>query len=255
MSNVFGSTYANVYDALYGDKDYSAECDIIERIFGRYGKFPIRSVIDLGCGTGNHAIPLAERGYEVVGVDCGEDMIKAAKIKAETKRVSCAFQLADIGQLNLNQKFDAAIMMFAVLGYQLDNADVLAVLKSARNHLNQDGLLIFDIWYGPAVLAQRPTERIKIISSQDNRIVRAASGDLDIRHHICRVHYQLWQINGNILVAETKEEHCMRFFFPQELALYLWMAGFKLLHLGSFPNWSQSPGENEWNAIVIAAAN
>ena len=65
MSEVFGSAYANVYDALYHDKDYSAECDMIEGILKRYGESPVRSILDLGCGTGNHAVPFAERGYDL----------------------------------------------------------------------------------------------------------------------------------------------------------------------------------------------
>jgi len=255
MSDVFGSAYANAYDVLYHDKDYSFECDIIESIFDRYGKFPIRSILDLGCGTGNHAIPLAERGYEVVGVDCGQEMIKAAKAKAETKEIFCAFHLADIRQLRLNRKFDAAIMMFAVLGYQLENSEVLEALRSARMHLNQGGLLIFDVWYGPAVLSQRPSDRIKIISVGSRKILRAASSHLDVPHQICKVNYHIWQMDNNVLTAETGEEHNMRFFFPQELELLTKVAGFKQKNLGSFPNFYDDPDENTWNVISICSAD
>jgi SAM-dependent methyltransferase len=255
MSEVFGSAYANVYDALYRDKNYSAECDMIEGILKQYGKSPVRSILDLGCGTGNHAIIFAERDYEVVGVDCSQEMINSAKTKAESKNLRCNFRLADIRQLDLNRKFDAVVMMFAVLGYQLENADVLAALKSARKHLNSGGLLIFDVWYGPAVLAQRPTDRIKVIlTSNNNRILRAASGDLDICHHICTVHYHLWQLNGNTLAAETEEEHRMRFFFSQELGLFTQIAGFRLERLGSFPDFENDPSENTWNVISTCTA-
>ena len=80
--------------------------------------------------------------YKVVGVDCSQEMINSAKTKAEAKNLHCNFRLADIRQLDLNRKFDTVVMMFAVLGYQLENADVLAALKSARKHLNSGGLLI-----------------------------------------------------------------------------------------------------------------
>lgn len=254
MSKVFGSGYANAYDTLYHDKDYSGECDMIEGILGRYGESPTRSIIDLGCGTGNHTIPLSERGYEVLGVDCSQEMIDTAKMKAKSKNISCSFHLADIRQLDLKRKFDTVIMMFAVLGYQLENTDVLAALKTARRHLNPDGLLIFDVWYGPTVLAQRPTDRIKIISTPNNRIIRAASGDLNVRHHTCTIHYRLWQMDGNILTAETEEEHRMRFVFPQELKLFTRIAGFKFKHLGSFPDFENCPGEDTWNVVSICVA-
>ena len=83
MSEVFGSVYADAYDLFYRDKDYAAESDLIECIFQTYGDGAIRSILDLvGCGTGNHAIPLAQRGYEVVGIDRSENMLDQARREA-----------------------------------------------------------------------------------------------------------------------------------------------------------------------------
>ena len=254
MSDVFGPEYANVYDALYQDKDYAIECDLLECIFREYGKEPIKTILDLGCGTGNHTLLLAERGFEVTGIDCSQEMLDAAQIKAQSKSLPSKFYLGDIRQVNLGKKFDVVLMMFAVLGYQVENSDVLAALKAARHHLNPGDLLILDVWYGPAVLAQRPTDRIKVTSISDSKILRAASGDLDIRHHVCTVQYHLWQLNGDILRSETQEEHSMRFFFPQELELFMQVSGFKLKRLGAFPDYKCDPGENTWNAIAICMA-
>ncbi len=81
MSEPFAGLYAETYDALYGDKDTAAECNLIERLFAtRDGG--VETVLELGCGTGNHAIPLAARGYWVTGVDRSGDMIAAAAAKA-----------------------------------------------------------------------------------------------------------------------------------------------------------------------------
>ena len=64
---VFGKEYANTYDALYENKDYEKECDFIEAIFSK-GSLNAKTVLDLGCGTGGHALVLAKRGYEVLGL-------------------------------------------------------------------------------------------------------------------------------------------------------------------------------------------
>jgi ubiquinone/menaquinone biosynthesis C-methylase UbiE len=63
MTAIFGPAYASAYDAFYADKDYNAECDLIEGAFRRHATQPVSSVLDLGCGTGNHALRLARRGY------------------------------------------------------------------------------------------------------------------------------------------------------------------------------------------------
>ena len=139
LHEVFGSNYAEAYDIVYRDKDYAAECDLIERLFQRYGEGPMASVLDLGCGTGNHSLLLDQRGYEVVGVDRSASMLaharsKAAKSEPNNGRKE-AFYQGDIRNVDLQRQFDAVLIMFAVLGYQLENSDVLSALKTARRHL------------------------------------------------------------------------------------------------------------------------
>ena len=254
MSEAFGSTYADIYDALYHDKDYAAECDLIEHLFQTYGDGAIGSVLDLGCGTGNHAIPLAERGYHVVGVDRSEVMLAKGQRKAANLSGTSVveFRLGDLREVSLDRTFDAALMMFAVLGYGLENADVAAALTTARNHLRPGGLLVFDVWYGPAVLNERPSQRVKITPTEHGRILRVSSGTLDIRHHRCSVHIDVWELEGDRMVRETNETHQMRYFFPLEIAFFLETAGFSLLRLGQFPNIDSDPNDTNWNIIVIS---
>src|SRR5207302_9183638 len=100
---VFGRDYASVYDELYQDKDYEAETDLIEHVFGLYAQGKVRRVLDLGCGTGGHAVPLAQRGYDVVGVDRSPDMLQRAKQRGSSAR----FELGEISNLDLGERFDA----------------------------------------------------------------------------------------------------------------------------------------------------
>jgi len=81
MAEVFGSDYSDLYDVLYSDKDYATECDIIEKLLQEYGQGRAGTLLDLGCGTGNHAFPLAQRGYHVTGVDRSEEMLDQLKKK------------------------------------------------------------------------------------------------------------------------------------------------------------------------------
>lgn len=257
MSDVFGAIYADSYDLLYHDKDYAAECDLIERIFHAYGDDSIHSILDLGCGTGNHAIHLAQRSYEVVGVDRSESMLAQARKKAADlgmNRNNIAFERGDILSIDLQRHADAALMMFAVLGYQLENANVLSALRTARRHLCPGGLLIFDVWYGPAVLHHRPCQRVKVIPTPGGQILRVASGKLDIRCHVCTVHFHVWQLEGERLVGETEESHSMRYFFPLELDLFSECSGFALIRLGAFPEFDQDPDEETWNVLGVARA-
>ena len=252
---VFGQVYADQYDLLYTDKDYEAECDLIEEVFRKYGNEKIATILDLGCGTGNHAIPLARRGYQVTGVDISEDMLTCARAKSQSARSEGqSFLHGDVRCIDLHQQFDAVLMMFAVLGYQLKNDDVLAALSCARCHLKKGGLFIFDVWYGPAVLAIRPKDYIKIIPSGDAKIIRAASAQLDVRKQLCRIHYRLWNLARDRVLTETDETHEMRYFFPMEVEFLLKQINFSIQSLTAFPSLDRPADETTWNFLIVSKA-
>lgn len=254
MNEVFGSLYAESYDALYGDKDYLAECALLTRLFQQYGEGSVRTILDLGCGTGNHALPFAEQGYEVVGVDRSADMIAMARKKAVQARsgTSALFHHGDLRSTNLGRRFDAVLMMFAVLGYHRENADVLAALATAHRHLRRGGLLVFDVWYGPAVLHERPSQRLKVIPIAEGKILRAASASVDSLRHLCTVDYLLWRLGNGRAVTETQETHTMRYFFPREIELFLHSSQLQLLRLGVFPEFDRDPDDTTWNVLAVA---
>ena len=254
--SVFGHEYADCYDVFYGDKDYSAECDLVEAVFRKCGDGSIVSVLDLGCGTGNHALPLSRRGYDVTGVDRSESMLFQARQKQTLagENGTLTFRHGDIRSVDLARQYDAVLMMFAVLGYQCENDDVLAALKTARRHTRSGGLLIFDVWYGPAVLHQRPSERVRVIPTREGKVVRFASGVIDSMQHVCTVSYQMWKIADAQLVAEAEETHVMRYYFPLELNLFLSCSGFRLLRLGAFSDVDRDPDETTWCCLGVAQA-
>jgi SAM-dependent methyltransferase len=256
MTELFGCEYADAYDTLYKDKDYVEESQLIDHLLQVYGNGPIRTVLDLGCGTGNHALPLAQRGYQVVGIDRSAGMLESARKKALSWQIDgkANFYQDDICSFQVAQSFDASLMMFAVLGYQLENRDVLAALRTARKHLRPEGLLIFDVWYGPAVLRQGPSERVKVIPTDRGQILRVASGELDIGRHLCKVSYRLWNIEGDRPVRQTEETHLMRYFFPLELDLFLECSGFIPIRLGAFPEFDRRPDTTTWNVLGLARA-
>lgn len=262
MSGIFGPAYAAVYDALYGDKNYAGESDLIAHLLTLHADRPVASVLDLGCGTGGHALPLAARGLCVTGVDRSPAMLararaKSAEMTAGTAGTTVAaprFIQADVRTLRLGRVFDAAIMMFAVLGYQQDDEALLATLASVRRHLPPSGLFLFDIWYGPAVLAQRPEDRVRTISQADERILRTTRSALDIRAQICRIDFHVLRLAGDRIVGEDRETHAMRFFFDRELGLALAACGFRLEALRAFPDVAREPDETTWTVIGVARA-
>ena len=137
---------APFYDLIYGPLvDYSREGDLLEEIFSRYAGRPVRRVLDLGCGTGNHSLVLAERGYDVLGVDLSPAFIKMAREKARTSDPAPQFAVGDMRDLGKLGRFDALICMFGAFDH-LPRAEVGAVLHGFRERLEPAGILAFEWW-------------------------------------------------------------------------------------------------------------
>jgi SAM-dependent methyltransferase len=181
-------------------------------------------------------------------------MLAYARQKAATLPNLPAFYQGDVRSVDLGKQFDTALMMFAVLGYQLTNEDVLAALRTVRKYLKPDGLFIFDVWYGHAVLAIRPSDRVKIIPTVDGKVIRAASGSLDNTHHLGEVRYHVRRLSGDCVISETDEAHAMRFFFLMELELLLSICGLTLESLTAFSSLEQSADETTWSFLGVAKA-
>jgi SAM-dependent methyltransferase len=253
VSEVFGAGYASAYDVLYAEKDYDAECDLLEQAF-RASARRVRTVLDLGCGTGAHARRLADRGYEVVGVDISPEMLRIARrAEREGDSGSVAYVEGDIRAIRLDREFDAVVCMFAVLGYQTADEDVSRALETARVHLAPGGPFVFDVWYGPAVEAIGPSDRQRLVRGDGVEIERFASARLEPDAHLCTVSYRLVTRRPGLPDEAFDEHHRMRYFFEDELRTSLAAANLELRSLRPFPDTGAPLSTDDWNVVGVAA--
>ena len=247
---VFGRAYADVYDLLYGEKDYEHECDILEEIFLHDGHRPV-TILDLGCGTGGHALVLAKREYKVSGVDRSPDMLSIARRKAHQAGLDVEFIEGDIISFDAGRKFDAVISMFAVMSYQTTNSAIAAVCGWAKEALVPGGPFIFDCWHGPAVLTERPDRRTKMVDGPGGqKILRSAEPEWDPAHNIVMVHMTTRSEPAN-RGGEICETHVMRYFFPDEIRSFLETAGFPDIYIYPFLDMHRPLTDKDWNMLVV----
>lgn len=257
MSDVFGATYAAHYDRIYRSKPYDVECDLLEAIFRGEAPFAVRDVLDLGCGTGGHALELAERGYRVTGVDASASMLTAARRKAEglAEGARPRFVEARLEDFDLGTTADAALMMFAVLGYLTDEVELASALAAVRRHLRDGGLLVFDVWYAPAVEALGPSSREAVVGVEGGvELRRRVSATLDRARRVCDVAIELVSGDGEVRESRAREVHRMRYFDRDELAERLAAADLELVRLGAFPDPQRPPDASTWNVLGVARA-
>ena len=221
--------YAYYYNAFYQDKDYKSEAMQIDELLRKY-RNNIEKIINYGCGTGKHDIELVKLGYQCVGIDLSELMINIAQNNVAKEATSINFSVADIRSYEPQEKYDAVISLFHVMSYQNKNKDILDAFKSARKALNKGGIFLFDVWYGPGVLSDKPVVRVKEIEDEKNKLIRIARPVMYDRDNVVDVNYEVLVINKETSEVQTiNETHSMRYFFRPELEYLLEEAGFALV--------------------------
>ena len=233
--------YSNYYDSFYKDKDYNKEVEFLEEIIKRYSS-PVENILSLGCGTATHDALLAKKGFKIMGIDRSEEMLEIAKEK--TRNLPIDFKCCDNSNFYLDKKFDMAIAMFNVVGYQTENDAMEGMLKSTANCLKEGGLLVFDCWYLPAVLKDRPFDKEKEMDG----VVRKTKQTLDIEKNFLNINLQVFKDGEKIV----DEDHGMRFWTLPELKYFLKKAGFELVRACKFLDLDSGVSEDNWDMFIIA---
>lgn len=219
--------FAKYYDIIYHDLvDYEGDCDYLEKLFRKFLRRRPASILDLGCGTGNHAIILARRGYEITGLDLSESQLRVGHAKLRGTRLPVTLLRGDMRRFDLRRRFEAAIAMFGGFGYLLSNRDVLSHFRCVRRHLEPDGLYSFEFWQEPGAI---PGHRAWLHREKPFRLIRLDESRLDRRRHRLTMDFQFFAFEGDRLRERFSESHTARVYAIPEMRKLLARSGFRLL--------------------------
>ena len=229
------SDYAHYYDLLYRDKNYDSETEYLVGLIHKFHP-STQSILEMGSGTGIHASLLARKGFNVHGIERSAEMLSrslhlAKTFAQEETPPQLSFSKGDIRSVRLHDQFDAVIALFHVISYQTTNEDVLAAFKTARYHLKPDGIFVFDVWYGPAVLTEHPEVKIKRVANDEMEITRLAEPVIQPNENRVDVNYHIFvRDRATDTVKELKETHSMRYFFNPGIDLFAVLSGFNVIN-------------------------
>lgn len=254
--------YARYYDLLYQDKDYEGEAQFVDRLIQTHAP-DANTILELGCGTGNHAMLLATAGYRVRGIDLSAEMLEYANRQCERVSPEVAarlqFSQGDLRSVRLdgvaseheNRQFDVVISLFHVISYQATNQDLLAAFETAKVHLKPGGIFIFDLWYGPAVCNDPPTVRVKRLANRSIQVTRIAEPIVHPNDNLVDVNYHVFIKDLNInTIEELKETHTMRYLFKPELELISSKLNMQIVECREWLT-NQQPGLKTWGVYFV----
>jgi len=138
------TSFADFYDRLTHDINYSKWADYLQSAFSRFGANP-KLILELGCGTGSLAVELSKRGYDMIALDSSTSMLNKAYQKALKANADILFINQDMRSFELYGTVDAVICFLDSINYITSLQDLKKVFKLVNNYLNPGGLFIFDI--------------------------------------------------------------------------------------------------------------
>ena len=177
----FDERFLQIYRALLPDAEAEEE---VEAVVAALDLDPPARVLDLACGWGRHAVPLARFGFEVTGLDLSEVLLREARLDAAAARVDIDWVRGDMRNPPLTGGFDAVVSLFSSFGYGGADEDDLAVLRAVRQLLRPGGQLLLetmhrdlvarefaerDWWPGPdgePVLVEREFDPVRGVSRE-----------------------------------------------------------------------------------------
>jgi SAM-dependent methyltransferase len=213
-------TSAEFYDAIYGAfKDYRAEADAIAGRL-RQENPRCKTVLDVGCGTGEHARLLGEHGFIVDGLDIDANLLQIAR----EKHPAGQFQVADMSNFGLGRRYDAVVCLFSAIGYLKTLDRVALALKCFSEHLAPGGVIMVEPWFVPGALDEGRVVR-SACDFKGTHVVRLGSVAVEGRLSRLRFDYEITDATGT---RRTSEIHELGLFTVAELTALFEAAGLRV---------------------------
>lgn len=230
------------YDALMADGAYRRRADFLERLF-RGSRIPVRSVLDLACGTGTIACLLAERGYEVIATDGSEEMLTQAAAKAAGLEAPPLFLHQAMPRLRLLQPVDAVVSTLDSLNYLTRAGDLRETFRRVYRWLRPGGQFIFDV-NTPHKLRRMDGQMYMDETEESFCVWRTFFSE---KKRVCTYQVDLFRLRADGAWERDFEEHRERAWEAEELRQYLAEAGFAgICVTGDLSQRSPAADEDRW---------
>jgi SAM-dependent methyltransferase len=197
-------------------------------------------VLELACGTGQLAVPIAGAGVPIVGLDRSAAMLTTARSRAQAAGVTCDLVEGDMRAFDLGQRFGLVFVARNSLLHLSSAEDIVATFMAVRRHLVPGGVFAFDVFNpDPSILARSKDQRFPVMTVDTatfGRLSVESTHDYDAAEQTDR---GTWFISAGDERDKWVVSVVVRSIFPQELPLLLQAAGLRLLN--RFGNLSKDP--------------
>lgn len=212
---------AELYDLIYSFKDYESEASKIRDLI-RSEHPEARSILDVACGTGEHAQLLA-KDFSVDGIDLDSTMVDIARRKVPSGR----FFVANMSSFDVGHRYDVVQCLFSSIGYLTNPKDVVSAFQCFAKHLNPGGVVIVEPWLTPESYTAGVPHMAPPVDRPDIKIARMNVSEREGNLSRLRFHYLLARSQG---VEYFHEDHELALYSVEEMLEFFRQAGLSASH-------------------------
>lgn len=154
---------------MFGEDQFNEAAAQVPLLVERLGLGAGSAVLDLGCGPGRHALPLARAGLDVTAVDTSAELLDELRRRATVEGLEIEVLQADMREFSLARVYDAVLVMWTSFGYFEDEADHARVMERVVENLRPGGVLLLDL-VGLETLC-RSLEPVHLTEYDDGRLL------------------------------------------------------------------------------------
>lgn len=138
------TSFASVYDLFMDNVPYEQWCSYLVSLLKEY-QIDDGLVLDLGCGTGSLTEQLAQKGYDMIGVDNSSEMLEIAMGKKAESGLDILYLMQDMRDFELYGTVKAVVSICDSINYILSEEELTRVFQLVNNYLDPGGIFIFDL--------------------------------------------------------------------------------------------------------------
>ena len=215
------SKTARYYDLIYSFKDYAAEAGRIAAVIGQQHP-SARSILDVACGTAEHAKLLSDR-FAVDGIDLEPEFVAIAQQKVPGGE----FSVADMRAFDLGKKYDVVQCLFSSIGYLKRGAEVVEALRCFRGHVAEGGVILVEPWFTPEVWRVGVPHIAPPVDLPELKICRVNTTAQNGNISSFRLHYLIAKPEG---VEYLWEDHELALYTVEEMKEFFAAADLNVVH-------------------------